>query len=136
MKPFNYERCNLWYQILIFGVIWIAFLASITIISPSSTKGPPILLIFLFIGWAILAIFGALIQAKFPNKYPSKLYFAKKVEIELFIRFQLSRRDEINFASFLNESRFGKSTRCEIAPTTVSQSAITQVLHQDPLNSK
>lgn len=93
VKPFNYERFNLWSNVLNGGVIWLCLMG---ILTEGGAPRLPILCL-IFIGLAIVVFYGLLIQHKGrKGKYRELLYLPKSHKIENLFRYQFGlEKDEI-----------------------------------------
>jgi hypothetical protein len=73
----------MWHVLSLFGVLWLVLLATINYFSGGNNIAYTILL---FLGFAIIIVFGLLLQLK---RYPALLYQDKGSPIENLIRFSL-----------------------------------------------
>ncbi|CAG9319100.1 unnamed protein product [Blepharisma stoltei] len=80
-KPYNYPRFNLWQNLSLIGVVWLAILSTIAL---GVKVNSIILTILLFIGWLIIVLYGLYIQKK---KYPSLLFRKKHHDITSLFKF-------------------------------------------------
>ncbi|CAG9319095.1 unnamed protein product [Blepharisma stoltei] len=80
-KPYNYSRFNLWQNLSLIGVVWLALLSIVVL----GTKGNSLILtVFLFLGWLAIIFYGLYIQRK---KYPSLLFRKKAHDTSSLFRF-------------------------------------------------
>lgn len=100
LRPFNYERFNLWSNILNMCIIWICVMGVMAIMD-----GPVVpILIMIFVGMGTLIGTGLLLQFKGRNtKYPGLLYFPKAHKIETLFRYQFGIAPEETKSQFTHQ---------------------------------
>jgi hypothetical protein len=80
-KAFGYERVWMWHVLSLFGVLWLALLATINYFLGGYNI---VYTVLLFLGLAVLVVIGLLLQQR---RYPAMLYHDKGSPIEHLIRF-------------------------------------------------
>ncbi|CAG9319128.1 unnamed protein product [Blepharisma stoltei] len=101
-KPYNYSRFNLWQNLSLIGVVWLAILSTIALGAKGNSA---ILTVLLCAGWAMIGISGLYIQKK---KCPSLLFRKKGNDTTNLFKFAFT---------------FGRSSRkalTRIAPSSAS----------------
>lgn len=85
IRPYNYNRFNLWQLIALYANVWVALLTSIAIFAEVSVLTLQFLLL---IGLVVLVCFGMILQhLKRYGIYPSILFVPKRVNFYAKIRF-------------------------------------------------
>ncbi|CAG9319127.1 unnamed protein product [Blepharisma stoltei] len=114
-KPYNYSRFNLWQNLSLIGVVWLAILSTVAL----GTKGNSVILtIFLFVGWLIIGLIGLYIQRK---RCPSLLFRKKGHDTASLFKFAFT---------------FGKSSRKALNRIAPSSGSLESQNKNKKLNSR
>ncbi|CAG9335812.1 unnamed protein product [Blepharisma stoltei] len=103
-KPYNYPRFSWWQGVSIVGVMWLGFIATISILLNNS--GFPWIALVIA-GWTIILTIGFYVQKK---KYPSLLYKKQGKDTSILFKFafQVGSKSKVNAHVFNNMKKSSK----------------------------